>query len=429
MSKIDSSAFIAALRDLYEAIEKYGNTGIFSDHFGQNSPPVDSADMRLTVSYLIEKFDISWEGADTDLVQKQFDDLEPKIRTAISSHVPNLHSSAHVADALIAFFYVIDAQLSALLTPAVIDQLAKLPLATRKKIRDVNRRFNQTFESIGDVERKAAAINSAHDSLEALSDHLSDLEDAKRSSEKSRDAVLKYEIEVKALAEVAAKSKEQISSVLESALSAMERVNAAYRSTTSQGLAKEFHDKANKLNTSVYLWGSALVIALLSAVVIAFMRFPAVVDSLAKVEGGASWGVVTTQLFLSALSLGAPVWLAWVSTRQIGERFRLAEDYAYKAALSSAYEGYRHEAAQLDESFQLQLFSIALNRLDEIPLRLLDRQVVGSPAAELFGSVPFKEAMSAIPGFKDVVEGFLLKSFRRGQPRQEHSQARDSGDA
>jgi hypothetical protein len=51
---------------------------------------------------------------------------------------------------------------------------------------------------------------------------------------------------------------------------------------------------------------------------------------------------------LSLLSIGAPIWLAWQATKQIGQRFRLSEDYAFKASISRAYEGFRREAARID---------------------------------------------------------------------------------
>lgn len=37
--------------------------------------------------------------------------------------------------------------------------------------------------------------------------------------------------------------------------------------------------------------------------------------------------IVYPNVILSLLSIGAPIWFAWLSTKQIGQRFRLAEDY------------------------------------------------------------------------------------------------------
>ncbi|MNV99006.1 hypothetical protein D3C71_1943230 [compost metagenome] len=80
------------------------------------------------------------------------------------------------------------------------------------------------------------------------------------------------------------------------------------------------------------------------------------------------------------------MWFAWVSTKQIGQRFRLAEDYGFKASVAKAYEGYRKEAARIDEAFEAKLFSIALTRLDEAPLRTVEAETPGSPWHELFAN-------------------------------------------
>jgi hypothetical protein len=114
-------------------------------------------------------------------------------------------------------------------------------------------------------------------------------------------------------------------------------------------------------------------------------------------------GRIWIDLLLSVLSVGAPVWFAWVSTKQIGQRFRLAEDYGYKASISMAYEGYRREAALLDPVFQSRLFSSALTRLDEIPLRLVETDTHGSPWHELASSNIVRQAIDTVPGFIDKV--------------------------
>lgn len=48
------------------------------------------------------------------------------------------------------------------------------------------------------------------------------------------------------------------------------------------------------------------------------------------------WSAVWINVLLTMLSVSAPVWLGWVATKQIAQRFRLAEDYAYKASISNA---------------------------------------------------------------------------------------------
>ena len=65
--------------------------------------------------------------------------------------------------------------------------------------------------------------------------------------------------------------------------------------------------------------------------------------------------------------------------------------------MSKAYEGYRREALQLDEDFQKRLFSTALTRLDEQPLRFVETETHGSPWHELLSSEIVKEALRIAP--------------------------------
>jgi hypothetical protein len=84
--------------------------------------------------------------------------------------------------------------------------------------------------------------------------------------------------------------------------------------------------------------------------------------------------------------VGAPLWFAWVATKQLGQRFRLAEDYGFKASVAKAYEGYRRDAVRIDPRFEAQLFGIALRRLEEAPLRMIEEEAHGSPWHEFFNA-------------------------------------------
>jgi hypothetical protein len=114
------------------------------------------------------------------------------------------------------------------------------------------------------------------------------------------------------------------------------------------------------------------------------------------------------------LSIGAPIWFAWLSTKQIGQRFKLSEDYAFKAAVSRAYEGFRREAARIDPVMEARLLESALSRLDEQPLRFMDADNHGSPWQEMLNSDLVKEAVKAVPGFagqvKDLANAVLSRT-------------------
>lgn len=146
-------------------------------------------------------------------------------------------------------------------------------------------------------------------------------------------------------------------------------------------------------------WVLGLLTLLITGGIIGYYRFEALAKSL---ENTNPQGVVVwMNIVLSLISLAVPIWLAWLATKQINQRFRLSEDYAFKASVAKAYEGYRRDAARIDEAFEARLFSSALSRLEEAPLRLIETDSHGSPWHELFSSKAFQKALDTVPEFKD----------------------------
>ena len=138
--------------------------------------------------------------------------------------------------------------------------------------------------------------------------------------------------------------------------------------------------------------------------------------------------MIVLNLLLSVLSVAAPVWFAWLATKQIGQRFRLAEDYAFKASISRAYEGFRREAARFDKDMEAKLLTSALTRLDELPLRLVETDSHGSPWHELASSDVVKQAMKAVPGFAEQVKDLASKAIVAVTPAKAQSKSKPKVD-
>lgn len=117
--------------------------------------------------------------------------------------------------------------------------------------------------------------------------------------------------------------------------------------------------------------------------------------------------VVIVNALLAVLGVGGPVWFAWLSTKQIGTSFRLAEDYAFKASVAKAYEGYRAEAAQINPELQARLFASALTRLEESPIRLLDTQSHSSPLQEFLNNPAIVKQLEKVPNVIEKLVGLL----------------------
>lgn len=180
--------------------------------------------------------------------------------------------------------------------------------------------------------------------------------------------------------------------------SLLKKCEEAYKITTTIGLAASFDDRAIKLNHTMLWWVLGLLLSLAAGVTIGILRFGALVKTLES--SNPQWGIIWVEILLSLVSLAAPIWFSWIATKQINQRFRLSEDYAFKASVAKAYEGYRREAARFDEAFEARLFSSALTRLEEAPLRLVEKDNFAGPWHEFFSSKVFQKAMDRDPELK-----------------------------
>ena len=86
-------------------------------------------------------------------------------------------------------------------------------------------------------------------------------------------------------------------------------------------------------------------------------------------------------------------------------------DYAFKASVSKAYEGFRKEAVSLDPEFAKRLFGSALDRLDELPSRLVTKGHHNSPVEALLSNEGVRTFLGDFP---DTRERFL-KLFQDGK--------------
>ena len=134
---------------------------------------------------------------------------------------------------------------------------------------------------------------------------------------------------------------------------------------------------------------------------------------------------MSINFIMAILSIGAPIWFSWLATKQIGQRFKLSEDYAFKASVSRAYEGFRKETTRFDKEMEAKLLSSALTRLDELPLRLVEAENHGSPWHELASSNIVKQAMSKIPSFPDNVKELARNAMNKEQESTKVAQVKN----
>lgn len=251
-----------------------------------------------------------------------------------------------------------------------------------RKMDNAIRRLGFESESFA---AKVTAIRAAHEVAEALPADVQSLEDARARYEAAREELATMVQKASASQAEIEAIKANMANAAEEAGKVVERANKAYSAATTVGLGQAFAERAKTLTVSTYVLGGVLILALVAGATITFFRVRRVQEIIAQHD--VNFDVLWVNVTLTALSVSAPVWLAWLVTRQIGQRFRLAEDYSYKASVAKAYEGYRAEASYIDPELTKRLFGIALDRLGEAPLRLVEKESPGSPAHELQGPV------------------------------------------
>jgi hypothetical protein len=274
-----------------------------------------------------------------------------------------------------------------------------MPPMLAKRLRSVKKQLDEVSVDKTELLSQIEAIQNATEAAESLPADLISLRDAREKVSKLSDQSIKDSEKIDELKVASIANGKLIDARIEQADKLINQCEEAYRITTTKGLAGAFEERANRLSRSMWVWVSGLLGALVIGAIIGSERLKYLTTAMNAESPDI--GIIIMQSVLSILSLGAPLWFAWIATKQIGQRFKLSEDYAFKASVAKAYEGYRKEAARIDPAFEARLFSTALTRVEEAPLRLVDEENHGSPWQELVSSPAFQEALDSIPEFRD----------------------------
>lgn len=269
-------------------------------------------------------------------------------------------------------------------------------------------------------------IERAHDAADQLPTDLETLAEARQQIAELARAASQDEARIGVVRQTSESIEDELRERSEQAAAVLERCETAYSAATTIGLSAAFNERSKTLSNSMWIWVGGLVLALAAGSIFGTGQLRTLSELFRSPN--ASPSVVTLNLFLSILSVGAPIWFAWLATKQIGQRFRLAEDYAFKASISRAYEGFRREAARFDKEMEAKLLTSALTRLDELPLRLVETTTHGSPWHELASSDVVKQALLAVPGFTNQVKDLAAKSVDKIKPSKPKAAAVTSPD-
>ncbi|HTL68390.1 MAG TPA: hypothetical protein VL200_12065 [Lacunisphaera sp.] len=375
-------ALAVAVKDGWESDQT------LNEVWGWNCPPVDRHDLAYLATRVGDQLDEVPVEKLTKTVLTYLAGVPARVTQLRNSTIPNLFNG-NAAGAFSAYKGFLD-DISTTVAPFLerrevdwtsVEAKKQMPTALLRRLRAVDNQINELEARAGDLTEKIALIDNAHASAEALPTDLASLKEAREQV----DADLKEaQSALKRAKDAAENSEESLSLIVEKhndAEKIVVNLEDAYSAATTVGLGQSFAERAKKLAGSMWVWVGLLTVSLFAGAVLSLVRLAELKDVLKNANP--NMGLIWINIVLGVVSVAGPVWLAWVATKQIGQRFRLSEDYAFKASVAKAYEGYRREAARIDEKFAKELFGSALSRLDEAPLRYVEHETYGSPWHEM----------------------------------------------
>jgi len=379
---------------------------------GWNMVPIRTTDMAARVRHLSERVGQIPYGDISESLKGRLRELPDSIAWFQSSAIPHL-PSGNAPTVLANFDYLLTNVEFLIPNPSLpnwedVERSDLIPKTLARRLRSLESAVSRLSPRAESLEGQVRAITDAHQAALDLPTDLQSLQEARDEiSRKASDVLLLAEKIAATMDRVEADAK----AVAEREVAAerlVANIEAAYSAATTKGLAGSFTERARSLTSSTRYWVALLAIALILGAVIGYVRLDAF-QEVAKIKG-IEPQTIWINAAMSFLAIAAPVWFAWLATRQIGQRFRLAEDYAFKASVARAYEGYRKEAARLDPILEARLFASALDRLDEPPLRFLSTEEHGSPYESLLASTGFQRALEKVPSLRDAVVAALDRS-------------------
>ncbi|EIF8963242.1 TPA: hypothetical protein NGU80_004626 [Vibrio parahaemolyticus] len=297
-----------------------------------------------------------------------------------------------------------------------------LPRHLARRLRSTEARLSSIDTSSSGLEEKIGAINNAHEAAESLP---TDLEELKRT-QKQISELLQSSKEIMAEIQLTEKTAEaslnNLTTLEESARTSKEKTDSyveecdkALQITTTEGLAAGFDEKAKELSKSINKWVGGLIFALIVGGIFGAIRVQELTTALAT-NTSMSFGEGLIQAVLTIFSIGGPLWFAWLATQQITQRFKLSEDYSYKATVAKSYTGFSKQANRFGADVEERLFNATLDRLEEMPLRLVDGKDYNSPWHEFVDSDVVKQAITMVPGLARELN-LYAKNTQRKMPK------------
>ncbi len=418
------------IRDhLVQVIEKLNSDVPSEEPFGvaHNNwamPNLSKEDLIQKAQSIIDNIE-GFETEDLGEYERLIADYPRRLEHLTSQTVPNIWGGA--GKAVPAYLMTLDGLRKALAPVLKIDKREEIQRKIRNatsQVKGMESRLNELQPRSANLDEMVKRIEKAYEAADRLPTDLEELSEGRSRMDKLVHEATQDQGRLMDIQEDARQISKKLNLTVEEADDILERCRTAYSAATSVGLASAFIDRSKKLSKSMWVWTLGLILALAAGGYLGTSQLSILSDLFR--DNTVDTSAIALNIAVTIFSVGAPVWFAWLATKQIGQRFRLSEDYAFKAAVSSTYEGFRREAARIDTDMEAELLKSALRRLDELPLRLVEIESHGSPWHELASSNIVKQAMKSVPGFSGDVVNLARKKMGDANPTNVKSTQKDT---
>jgi len=180
--------------------------------------------------------------------------------------------------------------------------------------------------------------------------------------------------------------EKKLNALIEQASKDQKIISELLPEATSAGLAHSFAARADRFTWPKRGWALGFAISIGLLVYFGWDMFHSILNvsipAKEVIAGTASSSSGIWHQIINRLPLLAPLfWFAWVCSRQYGHLDRLQEDYAFKEAVSKAFEGYKKQMMEIDKirggagDLSKLLSMEIIQALSKDPQRVYDRNV------------------------------------------------------
>lgn len=372
-----------------EPIRLIGEDRTFLEIWGWNAPAMNRHEFAAMIRSPIK--DIQ------SVLLKNFEDADFQTLSRIPEQITYLQANTlpqlsggnafHVYVTISSFLRKLAAVIDKYRFPDIewqeIEDKKLVPVNIQNELRQLRSQISGMTSQKKDLEGAIDRIIAAAAASKTLSADLDALQNAKENFLGTQRSATENQLAMETAKASAERVLNEIRKLEGDAEKLVANTQGAFAAATSTGLGKEFETRAKTLASEVKWLSTFLTLIIVIGAVVTYFRIEFIHQLMKRPP--INMELIWANVVMTFASLAGPVWLAWLLTKQIGQRFRLSEDYGFKASVAKAYAGYRQEAARInDPEFEKRLYATALNRIDEPPLRYVENESDGSPWHNLF---------------------------------------------